>query len=108
MRRDRIDYNRQYYQENRERLLEKVKEYYQKNRDKKKAYMKAYSKTPEGRKKRKEYAREYHKRPGIKEKDKERKKKLKEWYRNNHLEYYHRNKERINARRRKVVLRRKE
>ncbi len=102
MPRNRTDYNQRYYQQNRERLLEKVKEYYQKNREKKKTYMKAYAKTPEGRKKRQEYAREYYKRAGIKEKDKERKRKMKEWYRKYHLEYYHANKERINAKRRKV------
>ena len=103
MTRNRTEYNRRYYQENRERIIQKMKEYYQKNPEKKKAYMKAYLKTPEGRKKRQEYAGEYYKRSGIKEKDKERKQKLKEWYRKYHLEYYHKNKERINAKRRKNV-----
>ena len=99
MARDRTEYNQRYYKENRERLIQKMKEYYQKNPEKKKAYMKAYSKTPEGKEKRREYARGYYKTPGVKEKDKERKRKLKEWYRKYHLEYYHRNKERINAKR---------
>ena len=78
-----------------------MKDYYQKNPERKKAYMKAYLKSSEGRKKRREYAQGYYKRPDVK--DKERKKKMNEWYRNYHREYYHRNKERINARRRKEV-----
>lgn len=108
MPRDRAEYNQRYYHENRERLIQKMKEYYQKNPEKKKAYMKAYLKSPAGRKKRRKYARKYYKGPGIKEKDRERKKKLKEWYRKYHLEYYHKNKERINAQRhRRAVLRKK-
>lgn len=48
MPRDRSEYNQRYYQENRERIVQKMKEYYQKNPEKKRAYMKAYLKSPEG------------------------------------------------------------
>lgn len=101
MPRDRSGYNRRYYQENRERLIRMAKEYYQKNKEKKKAYMKAYLNSPEGREKRKEYLKKYAKRPEVREADKRRKRDKKEWYRNYHREYYHKNKERINELREK-------
>jgi len=97
----RSEYNREYYRQNRERILLKVKENYWKDPEKKKAYLREYLSRPEIREKMRRYNKEYAQRPEVKERDRERKKKHRAYYRKYHLEYYHRHKERINAKRKK-------
>jgi hypothetical protein len=102
MPKDRSEYNRRYYRENRERLLQKMKEYYQADPEKKHEHMRKWIADPENKAKRKAYSSEYAKRPYAKAADKRRKQEKKEYYRNYHREYYHKNKERINKLRGKV------
>lgn len=82
--RNRKEYQKRYYQKNKERL----KEYREKNKEKKKIYMEQYRQTPQYKKRKKEYEKEYR----LKNKE-----KLREYYK----EFRQKNKERLNEHSRK-------